>query len=344
MKRLKYLDYAKGFAILLMLFAHTMTDSNYLHNWIFSFHMPIFFIIGGIILEKKFRRGTQPCDILVLLKKRAFQLGIPYLFWGILLALFYSALSIVSGNQPKFFEYGLRLICFRGIDSLWFLPAYFFAELLTCLLLLIKGIAGKIIRISFFVCGVACILFSIRFPFSLVLVCFCFTYCGYIIAYFEIIEKINIFIALVMFAAGIPLAIINGSVGLSALTFNNGFLYILNSLITSIAVISILYCFEQKNVHLSFLEFFGRDSIVVLCTNNLLIEAIRVLDSKLTGNILINLGLIGCVVFTVILIALELCIIYFSKKGCLSHLFGKRKTNGKNVNKAYNKTSLSEKD
>lgn len=33
--RLKYLDYTKGFAILLMLLAHCMGDNNLLHNWIF---------------------------------------------------------------------------------------------------------------------------------------------------------------------------------------------------------------------------------------------------------------------------------------------------------------------
>lgn len=42
--RLNYLDYTKGFAILLMLLAHCMGDNNLLHTWIFSFHMPIFFV------------------------------------------------------------------------------------------------------------------------------------------------------------------------------------------------------------------------------------------------------------------------------------------------------------
>lgn len=31
-KRLKYLDYTKGFAILIMLFGHCMSDNNLLHN------------------------------------------------------------------------------------------------------------------------------------------------------------------------------------------------------------------------------------------------------------------------------------------------------------------------
>lgn len=52
--RHKYIDYAKGLAIILMLFAHTMSGENMINTWIFSFHMPIFFIISGILMAKKY--------------------------------------------------------------------------------------------------------------------------------------------------------------------------------------------------------------------------------------------------------------------------------------------------
>ena len=43
--RLRYIDFTKGLAIILMIFGHTMSKINCLHIWIYSFHMPIFFII-----------------------------------------------------------------------------------------------------------------------------------------------------------------------------------------------------------------------------------------------------------------------------------------------------------
>ena len=51
--RLRYIDLTKGFAIILMLWGHTMTLVNSIHIWIYSFHMPIFFIICGILIRIK---------------------------------------------------------------------------------------------------------------------------------------------------------------------------------------------------------------------------------------------------------------------------------------------------
>lgn len=59
-KRLKYLDYTKGFAILIMLFGHCMSDNNLLHNWIFSFYMPILFIVCGCLTAMKY--GNRKVD------------------------------------------------------------------------------------------------------------------------------------------------------------------------------------------------------------------------------------------------------------------------------------------
>lgn len=120
--RLKYLDYAKGFAIILMLFAHTMTKENYIHRWIFAFHMPIFFIISGIILNRKFGGVTTLYDLVILLKKRIFQLGVPYFVWGLLLILFYTSLEIISHSPINAINSFWKLVSLRGIDSLWFFP------------------------------------------------------------------------------------------------------------------------------------------------------------------------------------------------------------------------------
>lgn len=59
-KRLEYLDYTKGFAILIMLFGHCMSDNNLFHNWIFSFHMPIFFVVCGYLTAMKY--GNRKVD------------------------------------------------------------------------------------------------------------------------------------------------------------------------------------------------------------------------------------------------------------------------------------------
>jgi fucose 4-O-acetylase-like acetyltransferase len=47
--RLHYIDIAKGIGIILVVVGHTSTPL-YLHNIIYQFHMPLFFILSGLFL------------------------------------------------------------------------------------------------------------------------------------------------------------------------------------------------------------------------------------------------------------------------------------------------------
>ena len=64
-KRLDYLDLAKGIGILIVMLGHFPVDgephiSRQLYDFIFSFHMPLFFIITGIIFgyNRKWEKQT----------------------------------------------------------------------------------------------------------------------------------------------------------------------------------------------------------------------------------------------------------------------------------------------
>lgn len=80
-KRIDYLDYGKGFAIILMVLAHSMAGDNPIKTWIESFFMPIFFVISGMLLYIRFNSEMTKSDLWDLFKKRIFQLGIPYIFF-----------------------------------------------------------------------------------------------------------------------------------------------------------------------------------------------------------------------------------------------------------------------
>jgi len=51
MERRKDLDFAKGVGIMLMVLGHCYSAGNgtYILRWLYSFHMPLFFIIPGIV-------------------------------------------------------------------------------------------------------------------------------------------------------------------------------------------------------------------------------------------------------------------------------------------------------
>lgn len=330
-KRLLYIDYTKGFGTILLLFAHTMNiEEHYIGIWISSFFMPLFFVTSGVILYLKFGEKLPSCfDLLSLLRKRLFQLGIPYVVFSLLLLFFYLSLSIISKSEIDILYYLFRIISLKGIDSLWFIPVFFFAELLFVILLMPPRI-GKWIRIIAFIVGVIFVGLNLKSDNFFVLfiirliVCVVFVYFGFLFSKFRIVHKANIVISFLLIACGIPLAINNGPIGLAVLNLNNGWLFLLTALLNCTGIILFLYFWEQKNIRLQLLEIFGKNSIVILCTNNLLIEIIRLLDTKITNNLLFGLGVIGSVIFTAILLVIELGIIRLSQIKGVSVLFGKR--------------------
>lgn len=329
MKRENYLDYAKGFATLCLLFSHTMNTSDYyIGSWITSFHMPIFFIIGGIIHSLKGAQYTTGADIVKLIQKRTFQLGVPYLVFGGILTLFYTALSLLSGGSVHVFSYLISLLTLQGIDSLWFIPCYYMAELLLSLANLSKKTRwGAIVLCACTVCYLA---FAKMYPsfwlYRLLLkmiVSFSFMLIGFFIGLYRNSFKMPVTVSLMTITGGAIGAIINDAVGIGSLQFNHVCLFYSNASITSVALLSLFKGVEQKAVKMKLLSLFGRESIVVLCTNNLLIETIRLLDYKITGNFLLNHGLLGCLIFTGILVILEYGIVQMSRQRFIGLLFGK---------------------
>ena len=131
-KRLDYLDVAKGIAILLVIVGHTFTVWKVKVNWIFSFHMPLFFILSGYF----FKKGSKT-EYAKLFKS----LIIPYLFLNLFkLALMYIAnseqvnvckqlLGILYGNAFS----GYRKVCLIDVPIIgmtWFLLALFWCRVI----------------------------------------------------------------------------------------------------------------------------------------------------------------------------------------------------------------------
>ena len=49
-KRIDYLDYSKGIAIILVVLGHIFNGGN-IKTYIYSFHIPLFFIISGYLFN-----------------------------------------------------------------------------------------------------------------------------------------------------------------------------------------------------------------------------------------------------------------------------------------------------
>lgn len=86
------IDIAKGIGILLVIIGHTggLPAHSTVHHFIYSFHMPLFFILGGFLFK--------PSSIGTHIRKDAKRLLIPYVFSVFLLTLWFVILGIKYDN------------------------------------------------------------------------------------------------------------------------------------------------------------------------------------------------------------------------------------------------------
>lgn len=140
-KRLTYLDMVKGIGVFLVLIGHLQGDPFFSYSplfaplcaWIFSFHMPLFFIVSGILIRLK---KDEEKDFKKLVAKRFRGIMIPY-YWFSFFYLCVVVYALISGNiqAGTLWEQIWYVISCYGMSVLWFLPALFLGELLFILIL-----------------------------------------------------------------------------------------------------------------------------------------------------------------------------------------------------------------
>lgn len=138
-QRISWLDIAKGIGIYFIILGHTLSDPSVpgcgtLHEYLYSFHVPFFFILSGL---------TAKCgqnEFSGFLIKKLKTLFIPYLVFGILSIIIFrlagafahSALMHSDGDFSLASNL-LNLFILGDLQfnrSLWFLPCLLLMELL----------------------------------------------------------------------------------------------------------------------------------------------------------------------------------------------------------------------
>ena len=118
-KRFNYLDITKAIGIILVIIGHiNYTGYNYqIKKYLYAFHMPLFFIIIGILEYYKKEKSSKE-NIKAKINDKINRIMIPYLLW----ALIYCAFSF---KNLLYILYGSRNTLININSSLWFLPCYF---------------------------------------------------------------------------------------------------------------------------------------------------------------------------------------------------------------------------
>lgn len=135
------IDVAKGIAIIAVVLGHVVTSyhnsnlmmddtiPNYLCKLVYSFHMPLFFIISGYLVSTK-EFGWANCWPAV--RKNLISYGIPYVAFCVFSFIFKLAFSGSVNTKVSFTD--LLLIPFYPIGMMWFLYALLVVSVLHILM------------------------------------------------------------------------------------------------------------------------------------------------------------------------------------------------------------------
>lgn len=122
-QRLEYVDIMRGIAITLVVVGHIIQFNgipmnNSVFEFIYSFHMPLFFAISGYVIQKvtKIESWRQYG---VFLKKKIIAIAVPFLVWTLFIDNF------VLKEQWCFLNIG-RMIHQLHYPMLWYLKSLFF--------------------------------------------------------------------------------------------------------------------------------------------------------------------------------------------------------------------------
>ena len=133
-------DILKGFGILLMLCGHYWPNSHWAHQIIYSFHMPLFFLVAGYFSK------PLKVDVWQAIKKNAKRLLLPFLVTQLLLVAWGGIQTMAKHDMSYVIKPFLSLL-WGGTDvidsqygmiyvgPMWFLSALFWAKtVFECLL------------------------------------------------------------------------------------------------------------------------------------------------------------------------------------------------------------------
>lgn len=121
-KRLSWLDILKGIGIILVAIGHIYSNRT-VFIWLYSFHMPLFFLAAGWVYKEK----TVITDI----KRRIQTIVVPYFSFGLLVLLYWQMIERrFRDSDMSFMDSLLGLFSGRydNLDfnvHLWFLPCFF---------------------------------------------------------------------------------------------------------------------------------------------------------------------------------------------------------------------------
>jgi len=291
-KRLDYLDMVKGVGIFFVALGHVEYISEPLRIWISSFHMPLFFIVSGILMAVK---NEQNKDFRASVSRKFRGIIIPYLWFSLSYFIIDIANVYIIRNIDgrTFLADTIDSVTFYGMSVLWFLPALFLASI--GFLFLKKHFSDKIVPFLLIIIAMAFYLIQLKIMnplfdsygsslFAAALINFVrvflrasigMSFLGYGFYIYKIIIHflpefdnapsaksgvLQFLIGAVMLAVNIYLSTVNRAVDMHYIILNNVVLYYVGAFLGCFGII--LICKSIPAIKL--IKYFGKNSLVVM--------------------------------------------------------------------------------
>ncbi|OCA99776.1 acyltransferase family protein [Clostridium beijerinckii] len=282
--RIEYVDVFRGIAIVLMVMGH-IGFSGHFDKYIHMFHMPLWFFISGWFYKE------QDEELFTIVKKKAKNLVIPYIIFGIVqypawLLFNYGSSTDLLEPIRNYFWINTNLVM-PVAGALWFLTCLFFTEIfflnirrkvdnekIFFILIIILSILGTLFYKIF--------LFRLPWAIDTAFVALGFYYVGYEFKLhvgkkiFFWLLNMPITITILAFFINFALCFVNGYVNLRTGAYAFVPLFWLNSVTAILVYWNISKGLDKVQIKLvrvicNHIKYIGRNSIIYLCLNQLCI-------------------------------------------------------------------------
>lgn len=296
--RKNYIDTARGIGLVFLVFGHIIKGNSYLFNWIFSFHMPLFFFLSGMCVKED-ALGSFPDYTRKRMKKRL----LPYF---IITIIGLAVCITIPSYRKVIFADGLWLQASHiflymtpqnlYIGQVWFLAALFWAEIYFYLWHKLCGKARLSLQLlsALFLVPVAGNLWRIqalvpvtgRIPFMMdvaVMGAFCYIL-GFLTSKYHIPERIKkrgwmlippLLLCSIFFGTWK-----NGYVNMCDLVYGNSIVFYLIAMLAGISTILLIAFYIPAPACITWC---GRNSLPLFASHTFLIYLIREIIYLLTG-------------------------------------------------------------
>jgi acyltransferase len=258
MSRLKYIDVAKGIGIILVLIGHILPTNSIVFKIIYSFHMPLFFIISGFLFDK------DKYTLKGLVKKKFKIYIIPYFVISFVCLILFGRESIVKYSLGILYSYG-NLKYMPNCSPLWFLTCLFLTEII--FIIILKRSTKPYISIG--ICLLLGVIYNqtvnYHLPWNLDVSLFAigFMYFGLVIKQYKLLNRYKHKYSIILLIMAYISVEYNSTISLNGRMYGNILLTCISGITISFLVLRYSKYLEGNKV----LKFYGENTLFIMGYN-----------------------------------------------------------------------------